>query len=98
MVAKDNLRQQGKNKKAAKYVSVAEKYLYEREWMAYRAIAATQIQLATPYRALIGLNQHSPIVQNPGYVEESTYGSEDPFPESMKGCPAFDKLKACLGF
>ena len=99
MVAKDNLRQQGKNKKADKYVSVAEKYLYEREWMAYRAIAATQIQLATPYpRALIGLNQHSPIVQNPGYVEESTYGSEDPFPESMKGCPAFDKLKACLGF
>ena len=48
MVAKDNLRQQGKNKKANKYVSVAEKYLYEREWMAYRAIAATQIQLATP--------------------------------------------------
>ena len=99
MVAKDNLRQQGKNKKADKYVSVAEKYLYEREWMAYRAIAATQIQLATPYpRTLIGLNQHSPIVQNPGYVEESTYGSEDPFRESMKGCPAFDKLKACLGF
>ena len=53
MVAKDNLRQQGKNKKADKYVSVAEKYLYEREWMAYRAIAATQIQLATPYRTSV---------------------------------------------
>ena len=46
----------------------------------------------------ISFNEDSPIVQNPGYVEESTYGSEDSFPESMKGCPAFDKLKACLGF
>ena len=53
----------------------------------------------TPYpRTLISFNEDSPTVQNPGYVEESTYGSEDSFPESMKGCPAFDKLKACLGF
>ena len=87
------------HERADKYVNVAEKYLYERKWMAYRAIAATQIQLATPYpRTLISFNEDSPIVQNPGYVEESTYGSEDPFLESMKGCPAFDKLKACLGF
>ena len=87
------------HERADKYVNVAEKYLYERKWMAYRAIAATQIRLATPYlRTLISFNEDSPIVQNPGYVEESTYGSEDPFPESMKGCPAFDKLKACLGF
>ena len=87
------------HERADKYVNVAEKYLYERKWMAYRAIAATQIQLATPYpRTLISFNEDSPIVQNPGYVEESTYRSEDSFPESMKGCPAFDKLKACLGF
>ena len=87
------------HERADKYVNVAEKYLYERKWMAYRAIAATQIRLATPYpRTLISFNEDSPIVQNPGYVEESTYGSEDYFQESMKGCPAFDKLKACLGF
>ena len=100
MFAKENLRQQGKNKKADKYESVAEDYLYQREWMAYRAIAATQINWPPPIheRWLIGLNQHSPIVQNPGYVEESAYGSEDPFPEAMKGCPSFDKLKACFGF
>ena len=99
MVAKDNLRQQGKNKKADKCESVAEDYLYQSKWMAYKRIVATQIKLATPYpRALIGLNQHSPIEQNTGYVEALNYGSEDPFQESMKGCPAFDKLKACLGF
>ena len=103
VVAEENLRQQGKNKKADKYKSVAKRYFREREWMAYKQIAATQIQLATPYlRALIDQKElpqkNCPDVKNDGYVDESTYGSEDPFPESMKGCPAFGKLKACLGF
>ena len=97
MVAANNYQQQGKNKKADKYKKVAEKYKYEGEWMAYRVIPSTQIQLATTYpRQLV--NQQGPVVKNARYVDASTFGSEEPFPDSMKGCPAIDKLKACLGF
>ena len=98
MTAADKYWQKGKKKKAQKYAKLADQYRYQDEWMAYKKIPSTLIQLATTYpRDLANQYKKGPVVNNAGYVNAVTYGSQLPFPESTKGCPGTDKLKACLG-
>ena len=97
MTAADKYSIAGKQQDALKYRQLAEKYKSQEEWMAYKEIPSTLIQLAITYpRNLVNLNKKGAVVTNARYADANSFASQQPFPESMKGCPPLEQLKACL--
>ena len=85
-------------KKKKEYMELVKLYESQEEWMAYKEIPSTLIELATTYtRKLVNLNKKSAVEKNGRWADGNTFGSQQPFPESMNGCPSLEQLKSLFG-
>lgn len=77
--------QEGDKTKAEEYENLAYDFKKEEEWMAYKEIPTSLIQQPTYYPRNPGSLKD--VFPNPSYVKAITFASQDPFPDSDKGCP-----------